>query len=59
MSVLSPPQARYTQPGDRRDLGWSYAIEQLSDDLHKNPGGEGVFQRLKRLGFYDGPTETS
>jgi len=30
--------------------------EQLSDDLHRNPGSEGVFQRLKRLGFYDGPT---
>jgi hypothetical protein len=27
--------------------------------LHKNPSGEGVFQRLKRLGFYEGPTETS
>jgi hypothetical protein len=45
--------------GDRRDPAWSYAIEQLSDDLHRNPGGEGVFQRLKRLGFYDGPTEAA
>jgi hypothetical protein len=46
-----------SRPGDRRDPAWSYAVEQLSDDLHKNPGGQGLFERLKRLGFYDGPVD--
>jgi Protein of unknown function (DUF4238) len=41
--------------GDRRNPEWSFAIERLSDDLHKNPVGEGLFERLHRLGFYEGP----
>lgn len=46
-----------SMPGQRRDPAWTHVIEQLSDDLHENPGGEGVFQRLKKLGFYDGPVD--
>ena len=47
------------QAGDQRDPAWSDAIEQLSDDLHNNPGGEGLSERLRKLGFYDGPIEVS
>ena len=43
------------KPGDRRDAAWSDAIQRVSEDMHVNPGGEGLFERLKRLGFYDGP----
>jgi hypothetical protein len=47
------------KPGDRRDPAWSHTIERLSDDLRKNPGDEGIFERLQRLGFYDGPIESN
>jgi len=64
-SVILPKAWRFCRvrrrtkyrPGDRRDAAWSYAIERVSDDLRENPGREGLFERMERLGLFAPPTE--
>lgn len=38
-----------SQPGDRRDQGWTALADQLMKDIEQNPNGGNVFTRLEKI----------
>jgi hypothetical protein len=40
-----------------RDPEWSYVIDRVSADMKQNPGNEGLFERIERLGFFIRPRD--